>query len=537
MRMHTLRRSLVAAGILTLAAMLAGGSTGVAVAGPVSRAASSADDAALTAVLNQIFADARFSGATAAVQVRDGATGAVVYARGADQRVIPASNEKLMTSAAALELLGTGYQFHTTASYSGTKSGTAVKGNLYLKGQGDPTATGAVYDQIATAVAKAGIRTVTGNLVADDSWFDRTQLGLDWSWEDETYASTAGISALTIASTADFDTGSVAVQSRPGAAAGKPGVLAVVPATSYVTIVNHTVTGKAGSAESVSAVRVHGTNTITVSGSVPLKAARVGVDLVSVQDPTLLTASVFRDALAKRGVKVNGKIVVAGSPSGTKKIVDHPSITLGALLIPFLKLSNNGHAELLTKAMGRRSSGRGTGSWSAGLAEAAAALGRMGVNSAAIRMGDGSGLSRRDWLTTEQVAGLLQAAQAKPWFTTWYNALPIAAHPDRLIGGTLTGRMGGTPAALNLHGKTGTLTGVNALSGYVNDRSGRRLVFSIVSNNALASVADLLDKAAVALAGSGAGAAGLSARELPPIARQVVTRDGEDVECSWMRAC
>jgi D-alanyl-D-alanine carboxypeptidase/D-alanyl-D-alanine-endopeptidase (penicillin-binding protein 4) len=156
-------------------------------------------------------------------------------------------------------------------------------------------------------------------------------------------------------------------------------------------------------------------------------------------------------------------------------------------------------------------------------------------------MGDGSGLSRRDWLTTGQIAALLNAAQTRPWFATWYAALPIAGDPNPMIGGTLRSRMVGTPAAENLHGKTGTLTGVNSLSGYVKDEAGRTLVFSSVSNSAPSSVADILDRAAVALASSDATQSAtlmqrrLNSTEVKP---HVVTRNGEEVECSWVpNAC
>jgi D-alanyl-D-alanine carboxypeptidase/D-alanyl-D-alanine-endopeptidase (penicillin-binding protein 4) len=498
-----------------------------------------ASDAALVSTLDQLLSSPRLAGATVGLQVRDAATGDVVYSHNADQRVLPASNEKLMTSVAALEVLGTGYQFHTAAQYSGTKTGTIVKGNLYLHGQGDPTMTYAQYDALAAAVAKAGISTVTGSLVADDSWFDRVPLGLDWSWQDETFADTAPISALTVAADAAFDTGSVLVTGKPGPAAGKAGVLTLTPANSTIKILNHTVTGAAGTAAAISVTRAHGTNNITVSGTVPLKVVTAPTALVSVLDPTQVAIGVFRDALKRHKVTVTGATVVGTTPSTAKLIVDHPSITLAELLPSFLKLSNNGHAELLTKAMGRAKTPASAGSWTTGLAASGAALKALGVNTAQITMGDGSGLSRRNWLTTGQIATLLTAAQSRPWFTTWYTALPIAGEPALMVGGTLRSRMVGTPAAGNLHGKTGTLTGVNALSGYVKDAGGRQLVFSSISNSATANVADILDTAAVAMASSGGpGAASLTAKRVVKVPTHVVTRKGADVECSWViNAC
>jgi D-alanyl-D-alanine carboxypeptidase/D-alanyl-D-alanine-endopeptidase (penicillin-binding protein 4) len=521
---------------ITAVTAVAAAGTAFALSAVNTASADTTSDAALVTTLDQVFGDSRLAGSTTGMQVRDAATGAVIYSHNADQRVIPASNEKLMTSAAALEVLGTGYKFHTVARYSGKKSGTTVSGNLYLHGQGDPTMTYAQFDALAAAVAKNGVKKYTGSLVADDSWFDHVPLGLDWSWQDETSFDNAPISALTVAADANYDTGALSIADKPGTAAGKAGVLTVTPANSVVTIVNHTVTGKAGSADTVTATRAHGSNTVTVSGSVPLKGA-AHTSLVAVQDPTKLAAGVFRDALKRHGVTISGSTTTGTMPTTTTAVTDHASVTLAQILPSFLKLSNNGHAELLTKAMGRAKTPGSAGSWSTGLAASTAALKTLGVDTSKITMGDGSGLSRRDWLTTSQIAALLTAAQARPWFATWYAALPIAGDPNPLVGGTLRSRMVGTPAAENLHGKTGTLSGVNALSGYVKDEAGRLLVFSSVSNAASASVADILDRAAVALASSGATQSVTTMQrkmKSVEIKRHVVTRNGEEVECSWV---
>jgi D-alanyl-D-alanine carboxypeptidase/D-alanyl-D-alanine-endopeptidase (penicillin-binding protein 4) len=530
-----MRKARIKLPMLTALAVVAVAVTGTAFAvGTAAAETTTASDTALVATLDQVLANSRLAGSTTALQVLDASSGATVYARNADQRVIPGSNEKLMTSAAALEVLGSGYKFHTVARYSGTKSGKTVTGNLYLKGQGDPTLTYAQFDAMAAAVAAAGITKFTGSLVADDSWFDRTPLGLDWSWQDEPYADNAPISALTVAADANYNAGAVAVLTKPGTAASKAGAVTLSPANSVVKIVNKTVTGAAGTANSIAATRSHGTSTITVTGSIPLAGA-AKTTLVSVLDPTQVAIGVFRDALKRRGVTVTGATTTGTTPSTAKTITDHASITLGQLLPYFLKLSNNGHAELLTKAMGRAKTPASAGTWSTGLAAATGALTTLGVDTGRITMGDGSGLSRRDWLTTAQLTTLLRAAQTRPWFATWYAALPIAGDPSPLIGGTLASRMRGTPAAGNLHGKSGTLTGVNALSGYVTDRSGRKLIFASVANAAPSNVSDILDTAAVAMASSGGpAAASLKAKQLPTVPRHVVTRNGADVECSWV---
>lgn len=493
----------------------------VGVVGPASQVSGAPGDPALTAALDQVFADARLAGATTSVEVRDAATGASLYERAVNQRLIPGSNQKVLTSIAALELLGPGHRFHTDV--------LTHDGDLYLRGTGDPTVLASDLDALATQVARSGVRVVRGDLVADDTWFDDVPLGTDWAWDDEPYSYAAPVSALTLAPDTDYDGGAVIVESRPGPAAGARAAITLVPPNHYVRVVNKATTGAPGSANTLSAVRSHGTNTVLVTGSVPAGATTAGQDYLSVEDPTAYATSVFRDALARHGVKLRGRVTAGATPAGATIVATDQSMPLGEMLTPFLKLSNNIHAEVLVKTMGRQVSGEG--SWPAGMRAIDGAVSALGVNTAVIRSVEGSGLSRRDWLTTRQLTTALLAAQNRPWFTTWYAALPIAGRPDRLVGGTLRSRMAGTRAAGNVHAKTGTLTGVNALSGYVTDASGRRLVFSMLVNMSLVSATPILDAAAVTLADAGASTPA-TARIAPP-----ASAPADDVECAWVKAC
>jgi D-alanyl-D-alanine carboxypeptidase/D-alanyl-D-alanine-endopeptidase (penicillin-binding protein 4) len=500
-----------------------------AAAPPAARAVPvAADD--LTATLDRILADPRLAGVTVGLDVRDTADGAVLYSRDAGQRLVPASNNKILTSVAALEVLGVGHRFHTRVLATGRQRGPVLTGDLYLRGGGDPTMLSADYDALAARVAAAGIRRVTGRLVADDSWFDATRLGRDWTVDDEPQSYAAPISALTVAPDTDYDPGAVVVEARPGAAAGQPAALSVVPAVGDVTLVNRAVTGPAGTANSLSFTREHGTDRFVVTGSTPVGAA-VSRDYMAVWNPTSYAATLFREALRRHGVQVSASTGYGVTPAGAATLAERSSMTLGELLVPFLKLSNNMHAEVLLKAMGRAVSGQGT--WTAGLAAASAALSALGVDMTVQRQVDGSGLSRQDLLTNRQISALLLAVRVEPWFPVWYEALPVAGVTDRMVGGTLRSRMVGTPAAGNVHAKTGTLTGVSALSGYVTDATGRRLVFSMINNNSLTGVAALADAVAVALASHGGPA---SRAAVPPV-DTVQAPNGNEVECSWVKRC
>lgn len=487
----------------------------------------------LAADLDEILADPRLVGGQAGVIVKRADTGEVLYQHDADRRLIPSSNEKLFTSVAALDLLGPDYTFATTVATRAEQAGPVLRGDLYLRGTGDPTMLAADYAELADQVAGAGIRFVAGHLVADDTWFDGQRLGNDWTWDDEPFYYAGQVSALTVAPDTDYDAGTVIVEVRPGAAAGEPAAIDLVPATHHVTIVNRATTAAAGSGDSITIEREHGSNRILVTGALATDTA-LSRDWASVSDPTGYAADVFRMALQARGVRVLGRTESGATPAEARTIGQHVSAPLSAILTPFLKLSNNGHAEVLVKSIGRAVAGEG--SWSAGLAAVRSQVETYGVDPAAMANRDGSGLSRRNLVPPAAIAVLLDAAQSRPWFGVWYDALPIAGQSDRMVGGTLRSRMVGTPAAGNVHGKTGTLSGASSLSGYVTDADGDRLIFSIVLNDFLSGKpGDLEDRIAVRLSvysqEPGADAAQRQTVEPPAVHLP------DDVECSWVKDC
>ncbi|MEV3922724.1 D-alanyl-D-alanine carboxypeptidase/D-alanyl-D-alanine endopeptidase [Actinomadura coerulea] len=474
--------------------------------------------------LDAILADSRLKGATVGAVVRDARTGAVRYSRGATAQVMPASNMKLYTSGAALSLLGTGYRFRTGV-YARTVSGSAVKGDLYLKGTGDPTTRAADYDRLAAQVAARGVRRVEGGLVADDTWFDAVRTPSHWDPTDLQYYYAAQTSALTVAPDDDFDAGSVEVSVRPGAAEGAPVEAGLAPATRTVKIENKAVTGAPGSPSTLSVNRAGGSDTIVVSGSHPAGAAAY-TTLRTVENPSLYAADVFRSALRAHGVEVEGATERGRTPKGAAALAARSSMPLSQLMVPFLKLSNNMIAETLVKAIGRKKAGEG--SWTAGLPVIERYARGQGVPTARLAMADGSGLSRENRTTAQDVSTILKKAQSAPWFSTWYRALPVAGDPDRLEGGTLRSRMRNTPAAGNVHAKTGTLTGASSLSGYVTDPSGRRLVFSVVLNGYQGGAPkDIEDRVAIRLAGG------------DPAAVRTFRTSGNapQLECSWIGRC
>ncbi|MGW0902766.1 D-alanyl-D-alanine carboxypeptidase/D-alanyl-D-alanine endopeptidase [Streptomyces sp. NPDC002853] len=495
-----------------------------------SPAGADSDRSGLPEAIDTILGDPRMEGGAASVVVADAASGDVLYQHLPSGRLMPASNTKLLTSAAAMERLGPDHRFTTDVLTDGRQRGRELSGDLYLRGTGDPTTLAKDYDGLAAKIADSGVRRVSGRLVADDTRFDDKRIGDSWAADDEFAYYAAQISALSVAPDTDYDTGTVIVEATPGAKAGDRPKVTVTPKTDYVDVDISARTVPAGGEDTLTIEREHGTNTITVTGTVPVGGSATK-EWIAVWEPTGYAAAIFRDALKAHGVRVSGPTKTGlATPKGARRLASHDSMPLSELMIPFMKLSNNMHAENLTKTMGYEATGR-PGSWPDGLAATGAYLKTADVDPGKLRQADGSGLSRKTNVPADQLIKLLLSTKGEPWYADWYKSLPVACDPDKFVGGTLRTRMCGTPAALNVRAKTGSLTGASALSGYVKDAGGRELVFSIILNNYLpSSVKALEDAIVVTLAKSTKDEAVLVR---PRSERGAGT--GGDLECSWRK--
>ncbi|MFF8844732.1 D-alanyl-D-alanine carboxypeptidase/D-alanyl-D-alanine-endopeptidase [Streptomyces sp. NPDC015127] len=488
-------------------------------------------DTGLGDAIDTILADARLDGGSASVVVADATTGERLYRRDAADRLMPASNTKLPTSVAAMALLGPDHRYTTDVLATGARRGSTLHGDLYLRGSGDPTMLAKDYDRLAADLAASGIERVTGRLVADDTRFDDQRLGRSWAADDESSYYSAQISALTLAPDTDYDSGTVVVEATPGARPGDRPTVKLTPPNDYVRLDIQGTTVEQGRPDTLAVERRHGTNTITVSGDIPLGASPTK-EWITVWEPTGYAAAVFADALASHGVRIAGSPRLGRpAPPGARTLASHRSMPLKELMRPFMKLSNNMHAEALTKTIGHRASGRGT--WDAGLAAVARHLAKEGVRTGSLRQVDGSGLSRMNLFPAEELTTLLLSVRDEPWYQDWYASLPVACAPDRAVGGTLRSRMCSTPAALNARAKTGSLTGASALSGYVTDAGGRELVYSVVLNNYLASSVKSIEDAIVVTLASSDTAKGTITAARPPRAR--TAEPDTALECSWRK--
>lgn len=469
------------------------------IAHAIPRAPQAPGDSTVATAVAGVLKDSRARKATVGIVVADTTSGAELLARAATTPLKPASNMKLLTAAAALDVLGPDRKFSTTVDAPGASSNGTVS-RLYLRGNGDPTLRQSDLESLAAQVKAAGVRHVSGSVVADATYFDNDKYNNHWSAADYNASYAPQISGLTLSPSSSLRVGTIHVTSRPASKAGKRARLSVVPALAdgYVKLVNKTKTAAAGGGVSLSVRRTSGTNTITVSGRIALKRA-ASTSVVTISDPARYTAHVFTGVLRSIGVSVDGAATTGAVPKGQKRLASDTSAPLSTIVQLLLKPSNNGIAEHLAKTMGR--TGGKSGTWAAGSARIMKWLRTTQSVPSTVRVVDGSGLARANRLTARVVVRVLQYARSRAWFGTFYEALPVAGNPDPAVGGTLTERMVGTAAQNNLRAKTGTLRGVTALSGYVTDKTGRSYTFSMLGSYQTSSPRVVFDKVGAKLAG------------------------------------
>jgi serine-type D-Ala-D-Ala carboxypeptidase/endopeptidase (penicillin-binding protein 4) len=438
----------------------------------------------LTTKIDTLLKNERLDGAVTGVSIRKADSGELVYSSFGDTRLHPASNMKLLTAAAALETLGTEYQFLTEVWMDGRIKGNILQGDLYLKGKGDPTLLKTDFDQFAKDLKSRGIHHIDGNIIGDDGWYDDIRLSQDLNWSDESNYTGSQVSALTLSPTKDFDTGTVMIEISPSSKVGQLAIIRLSPATDYVKIVNKTITSEKNGQKKISIEREHGTNTIIVKGNLPLNE-EMDSSCVAVWEPTKYALNVFQKSLQENGIEFSKKtrFKTGITPINATLLTLKKSMPLKDLIVPFIKLSNNGHGEVLTKEMGKLV--YDVGSWDNGLQVIMETVTSFGMHGTSLMLRDGSGMSHKNMIPANQLTLFLYKIQEKSWFPEFENSLPVSGIPDRLVGGTLRSRLMEEHVKGKVKAKTGSIAGVSSLSGYITTMSGERLIFSIMINNHL----------------------------------------------------
>ncbi|MDN4494121.1 D-alanyl-D-alanine carboxypeptidase/D-alanyl-D-alanine endopeptidase [Ureibacillus aquaedulcis] len=421
----------------------------------------------------------KLAGADVSITVREQNSGEMVYDYHGQTTVKPASNMKLLTTAVALEVLGKDYRFNTSLYTTGKLSGGVLNGDVYLKGQGDPTLSLEDLQQFAEELKAHGIHKIDGRIVGDDKWFDNDLLTPGIWAEDEPYYYAAPITALTTSPNTDYDSGTIIVEAT-GTMVGDLPSIKVTPNIGDLQIVNEAQTVESGKPNTLTIERLYQTNEIFISGNLPIDKTKK--EWVTVQHPTTHTLTMFQAVLAEAGIEyTKEKVFQAETPNSAQLVAMKQSMTLEQLLIPYMKLSNNGIADILVKTMGKVKNHHG--STKAGLKVIEEYGNSINLNMEDWQFEDGSGISHENSVSSLLVSELLFKVQSEDWFATYFTSLPVAANADRMVGGTLRNRLKDPLTAGKVYAKTGSLTGVSTLSGYLVASSGQSYIFSVLVQN------------------------------------------------------
>ena len=488
---------------LSLAGLLL---AGCAARGAVPRLAP--EVAALGSALDSAMANPAFARATWGVVVQSADNGQVLYRRDAARLFIPASNLKLFTAAAALARLGADFRWTTPVLARGARLGDTLAGDLLVAGRGDPTfavdATGDSTDELHSlrpwvdSLTARGIHVIRGRVVGDASAFPDPALGRGWAWDDLEADYAAPVGALL------FNESVAWIEVTPGIVPGAAASLLLVPRDAPLRLFGTVATaGPDSDIAQLTWSRAPFSDSVTVGGRLSPGKATERLP-VAVPDPTRYFEAALTQALGEGGVTVLGAPVEPDSgnvrvfraartparglpepaaaqplPAAAETLFTWQSPPLSQVLPLLLKTSQNQIGETLLRTLGLQV--KGVGSVDSGRGVIRDVLTELGVAPDAYVLADGSGLSRYNDVAPEAIAAVLAAMYRRPDFSAFLDALPVAG-----VDGTLATRLQGTAAAGNAHAKTGSMTGVRALSGYVRTPGGETLLFVLIANNVTA---------------------------------------------------
>ncbi|MDQ6663279.1 MAG: D-alanyl-D-alanine carboxypeptidase/D-alanyl-D-alanine-endopeptidase [Acidobacteriota bacterium] len=418
------------------------------------------------------------------IEIADLASGKSLFRLNSDHFFVPASNTKIFTTALALARLGPDYRTRTSVVQEGR--------DLVLRGGGDPNLSGrsfpyemgkdhgdplAAIENLADQIVARGVRRVEGNVVGDDSAFVFEPYAEGWSIRDAVDDYGAPVSALAV------NDNSIELDVTPAASEGAPARISWNPSLAVFDVENEIVT------DSRVEKRVHvdrepGSRHVRLWGAVPLFDSVTSMSL-AVDDPSRFAALALMDALQRRGVVVNGTAVARHFyPGAYLSAPSANSIQIAERVSPPLiedlrltgKVSQNLHAEMILRLVARERTG--VGSRVAGLTELRQFLDEAGIDADQYNLHDGSGLSRLNVVTPTSIVSLLRYMGLGQSRENWMSVFAVGG-----VDGTLSDRFNGKRVRGRIQAKTGSLTHVSALSGYLTQRDGRVLVFSILANN------------------------------------------------------
>ena len=421
----------------------------------------------LETTINTILKDTLLKSSFVGIKIISVDNGSVLYERDSKKLFHPASNIKILTTAAAIHYLKSNFSFSTTIYTDGKITDSILLGNLYIQGRGDPLLTTADFDTLAIQIKHRGISAITGKIVGDISYFDTVSWGHGWMWDDEPQVDEAFISPLSV------NRNAIMIHASGGIKEGDSISFWIDPQTLIATIINHGITTTDTSVQKLHALRPPQSNRIALEGCLqPNETYDLGV---SIFNPAQAFLHLFKERLESNGIRIETRPSI-GSNHGRIIIAEifHP---IDSVLHRANKMSDNLAAENLLKTLAAECVGT-PGTTSAGILLIKQYLTTAGIDTSILMIADGSGVSWYNEVTPDALVRLLRHQFLhRKTFTRFYESLAIAGYD-----GTIKNRMNGTRAALNVHAKTGSLNGVSCISGYITTADNRLLAFSILCN-------------------------------------------------------
>ncbi len=416
----------------------------------------------------------------------------VIFEKNSDKKMIPASITKLVTAAATISQFPPGTKFKTGLYSSATLDGATLKGDLVLKGGGDPSFTSETMWFLVNAFTRTGIKTIEGDLIVDDSLFDRMRFDTSRQKERVDRAYDAPTGAMS------FNWNSVNVFVRPGKNVGDPAIVFADPENQYIRL-KSTVSTVSGNGKTNVMVDRDGDSKgpgdiVAVSGKISLDSPEVVV-YKNVTQPDLWSGYNLRSFLLQRGIEVKGTIRAGTLPSGSRLLAESESKPIESILADMNKFSNNYVAEMLAKNIAAAINPPGT--IDKGMKALTDYLVKLGIPTSQFELFNPSGLTRDNKMSAQSLWKVLNDMhfqfRYQPEFVT---SLPIAG-----VDGTLKRRMKEGPGLRWVRAKTGFLTGVVSLAGYAGRKDGTVLPFVFMYNGSAdeSQVRALFDRLATAL--------------------------------------
>jgi D-alanyl-D-alanine carboxypeptidase/D-alanyl-D-alanine-endopeptidase (penicillin-binding protein 4) len=388
--------------------------------------------------------------------------------------LVPASTAKLVSVATAADAVGWDYTWETRVGSTGSISDGVLHGDLMVSGTGDPGARGDDDAMVAIVnwLRASAVTRIEGRIIGDDNALEEPRPAFAWAWDDLGYPTGALYGALNEAENKAL------VTIAPGSVAGEATQLSLDASSQGRPLINRSVTGARGSLQLLWPEQRPGETALTIAGSIPAGAPPARL-MVSAGNPTLWFATVLRNAVTMAGIEVTGPAVDIDDidpPAAVTTLYVHRSQTLAAIVQPMLKDSINLYAEAAMRLNAPRGPRLVTNDDA--LNGFNGRLQAWGIPRDGFQMVDGSGLSRRDVLAPETLLTVLRRMYDASGTSPWMRALPVAG-----VDGSLESRMKGTPAERNVRAKTGTMSNIRTLAGYVTTAGGEHLAFVVMLND------------------------------------------------------